>query len=54
MRRGAEALPVIRRIALLLLVALIAAPTIAACGKKPADLGPPAGEASDFPRKYPQ
>jgi predicted small lipoprotein YifL len=44
----------IRRIVLLLLVALIAAPTIAACGKKPAELDSPPGEQSDFPRKYPQ
>ena len=44
----------IRRIVLLLLVALIAAPIIAACGKKPGDLESPAGEASDFPRRYPR
>jgi predicted small lipoprotein YifL len=44
----------IRRIFLLLLVVLIAAPTLAACGKKPADLESPAGEQSDFPRRYPR
>jgi len=45
---------VIRRILLLLLLALIAAPGIAACGKKPVTLESPRGEESDFPRKYPQ
>ncbi len=43
-----------RAIVLLLLLALIAAPTIAACGKKPQDVDPPTGEATDFPRKYPE
>ena len=44
----------IHRILLLLLVALIALPTLAACGKKPGELEPPAGEQSDFPRRYPR
>jgi len=43
-----------RRAALLLLIALLALPAIAACGKKPADVDPPTDEFSDFPRKYPR
>ena len=44
----------IRHIVLWLLLAVIAAPTIAACGKKPTELGSPPGEQSDFPRRYPR
>jgi predicted small lipoprotein YifL len=44
----------IRRIVFLLLALAIVGPTLAACGKKPAELEPPVGEQSDFPRKYPR
>jgi predicted small lipoprotein YifL len=38
----------------MLLVLLVMAPSIAACGKKPGELESPPGEQSDFPRKYPR
>jgi hypothetical protein len=43
-----------RRALLILLVVVLAAPLLEACGKKPSELDPPPGEASDFPRKYPR
>lgn len=38
---------------LILIVALLALSGAAACGKK-ADLEPPPGQKSDFPRQYPR
>ena len=42
------------RVILLILALAMVAPVIAACGKKPAEVEAPAGEQSDFPRKYPR
>jgi len=42
-----------RRIALLLLLALGLAVTLSACGKK-GPLEPPPGKESKYPRQYPQ
>jgi predicted small lipoprotein YifL len=43
----------LRRLIVLLLIVMVAAPTIAACGRK-GDLHAPPGEDSDFPRPYPR